>query len=144
MAEIETFAEQLEAIEHYKALGHERIVLPHDATDQPWDRVTAVKPGGTHRFDMETSLNFEYAHPDGVTFVWFVDGESRDANGSGSYKFEVERLAGIFAQLPDGPAAQLREYFERAANAVQAQGDEYMEHARRQYGDAAVLRSLVS
>ena len=139
-----TFAEELEAIEHHKALGNTSVHLPHTVEDQPWDRVTLVKPGGTHRLDMETSLRFEYAHPEGVTFSWFIDVESRDANGSGSYRFEVERLAQILAKLPAPAAKQMQEYLARAADTVQAKGDEWMSIVQKQYGDAEVLRSLAA
>ena len=140
--EIDTFEEHLLALKHYKALKYDTVHLDRDAPDLPWDRVTKVSTGGTHRLDMETTLRFEYAHPDGVTFSWWTDVELRGANGTGSYQIEVARLAHILAVLPSHSAEQLREYLATSAEAVQAKGDEYMTIAQRQYGDAEALRGI--
>ena len=140
--ELRSFADQLEAIEHYQALGMTRAMIPREADDQPWEVVTSLRPGSSHRLDMATSINCEYEHPSGMTFFWFLEIEEEGSNGSSAYQIDTTRLGGIIARLPDGPRQVLCAYLLESAGKVETRGEEFMEGARRQFGDAAALRSL--
>jgi hypothetical protein len=117
------------------------VSLGHECPDAPWALVSRVEVGGTHRLDMDTSVNF-YTEVDGLGFRWWMDLETRDANGSGEYKLDVPRIASVLAQLSEPGRRQFAGYLAQCAEKVRARGDEIMAMARRQYGDAATLQAL--
>lgn len=142
-----SWKEHVRLAKHYRALGQAGVYLSggDDETDRPWHLVTNVRPGGTHRLDMDTSIWFEATDPkSGLGFRWTVEIEDRDANGHGYYKINTKRLRRILAVLPPSGRMALQKYLADAARKVKAKGDEWAVILKRQQDDAATLALLAT
>lgn len=142
MLNVHDFRDCLKKADAYKAIGQTRIYL-YDGSVFPWEHVTKVEPGGSHRIDISTSVRLT-AHIGGLEFSWSFDIEDRDANGKGHYEINVGKCREILGKIPDAARAQLREYFAECAGKVQEKGQEWQKIADRQKRDADLLHSLAT
>lgn len=142
MLEVLDYRECLKKTEAYKSIGQSRIYL-YDGSVYPWEHVSSVTPGGSHRLDISTSVRFE-ACIDGLEFSWSWDIEDRDANGKGHYEINVGRCREIISKLPKPARAKMRAYFAECAGKVQEKGQEWQKIADRQKRDAGVLHELAT
>jgi len=124
--------------EHYQAIDETRIHL-YGEGEKPWQYVTNVEPGSTHRLDIATDVRFT-ALTDGLEFSWSFDIEPRSANGKSGYCIDIEGIQKVIAKLPRAAANQFVIYLNSCAAAVEKKADEYQEEAKRQYGTAQALR----
>ena len=137
-----TFDFAIKNAEHIRALGMESVYL-RDGSEKPWGLVTRMQSGGSHRMDIDTTVRFYASHESGIEFTWSVDIERREANGKSSYYIDAAGMAGVAARLPKAPRDQFLRYLSNCAAKVREKGHEYLTTARNQYGDAAVLDSIV-
>lgn len=129
--------------EHYLAIGEREVFLGDKYTrDRPWDRVTRVEVGSTHRIDMVVSVDFYVESPSGITVSWAQSLERRDANGSSYYDIDTEALGFIMENLPEEPKQQLREILSRSARAVLVKAQEYLDTSNRQAEYARALMGM--
>lgn len=95
--------------DHFIALGQTDIWLhSKDESDRPWDKVNRVESGSSYRLSLPTGARLS-AEVDGLTFIWSVDFEGRDANGRGVSVFDRDRVRDIFGRLPPGARLQFQE-----------------------------------
>lgn len=142
MLEVLDYRDALKKADAYKAIGQTRIYL-YDGSVYPWEHVSKVEPGGSHRLDIATSVRFA-AVIDGLEFNWSWDIEDRSANGKGYYEINVGACREVMGKVPEAARQQLREYFAECAGKVQEKGQEWQRLADRQKRDADVLHSLAS
>lgn len=136
--------EAVEKAEAYKAVGQTSLYIER-GDDPPWGFVTRVGDGASHRLDIPVSITFEADHPCGLTFKWFWDLETRDANGRGGYQIDAPNVVRTLGRLAESPALDdFVAYLERVANAIQKQGDESLAFAREQYAQERLLRALIA
>lgn len=107
----------------------------------PLNKVTSVREGGTHRFDIATDIILSWTE-EGLNFTVRFDLETREANGKSQYALVPSRVADVLAQLQSEPASQLKAILVADAAKVRAQADEYFGYAQRLYGDAALFDAL--
>jgi hypothetical protein len=124
----------------YKAIGQNSVHLFSEQS-YPWEFVTKVEAGCLHRYSTPVSASFIAKHPCGITFTWSIDYETRDANGAGTFRFNIENLLFVHSQLKP----QMQEKFEAllgaAAKDIRAQADELATSVKKLYGDAAILEN---
>lgn len=142
MLEAIDYREALKKADAYKSIGQTRIYM-YDGSVFPWEHVSEVEPGGSHRLDISTSVRFS-AHIDGLEFSWSWDIESRDANGKGHYEINVGACREVLSKVPATARHKLREYFAECAGKVQEKGQEWQRIADRQRRDADILHSLAT
>jgi len=135
-----TYQQAIEKAAILKELGETDIYLS-GADDAPWAEAESCEQGGTHRHDMATSVWFR-ASINGLNFRWLLDIESRDANGKGYYKIDIDLVKSVIGKLQGNARIQFREYLINAAQKVRDKGDEYQKHANKQLVDSAILRDL--
>jgi hypothetical protein len=139
----ETWQQHVALAEHYLAIGQDEIYLS-DTDDLPlaifpWEFVTSIEKGSTFRHGVDVSKWFRAVHPCGLRFRWCLDLEVRDANGTGTLKFDFPKLRQVLALLPAKYAKQYRESFADARKQLQKQADEYHAIGNRLDHDAADL-----
>lgn len=135
-----TVAEFVRDASHYKAIGETDIYLFRDVSTLPWEFVTHVEEGGTHRLGIPTSVRFTALHPCGLTFSWTADIEPLDANGSSSYHIDVDGIQRILAKIPSSAAEKFSAYLAKCADAVEKRAAEFQSQANERYGAAEALR----
>jgi hypothetical protein len=135
--------EVVEQAEHYLAIGEPQVYL-HGCTDYPWEYVTRLEPGGSHRLDMDTSVWFTAEHPSGLSLRWTFDMEPRSANGSGSYHIDTDGVRAVLRALPTEARGLFRAYLRTCADKVQAKATEWRQIAERQATDAQTLYDLAA
>lgn len=141
----EDYCRVLQNASHYRALGISEVYLDSSSSAFPWQYVTSVEEGGSHRLDINTSVWFRAKEPtSGITFRWTFDIEPYSANGSGSYHIDVGSCKRVLALLPPEGRVLFREYLAKCAAAVKSKGDEWMECAMRQQRDARILQDLAT
>ena len=107
-----TYEQALENAEHLVALGETTIYLYRDrAGDFPYDKVTRVESGSTHRLSGPSSC-YLFAEDAGLTFKLSVDFERPDANGRGVSLFDRDRLRALMLKLPDAARRSFAELLE--------------------------------
>jgi hypothetical protein len=136
------YRECLKKADAYKAIGQTRIYL-YDGSVFPWEHVTSVKPGGSHRMDISTSVQMT-AQVDGLEFCWSWHIEDRSANGKGHYEINVGACREVLSKLPESARTEMREYFAECAGKVQEKGQEWQRYADRQKRDADILHALAT
>lgn len=140
-----TWEEYQEKAAHYKAIGETDIHLQNDNLDcLPWHLVDRVRPGGAHRLDIETSLEFSGISISGLMFSWYVDIEDRDASGFYGYKINTDTIREIYKRVSHNPAvkAAVDSLLEGVAEAVEKRGRDWMDAAVNQMIQAEVIRHL--
>ena len=138
-----TVTKALANVDALKAIGQTRIFLYRsDETAGLWPHVVSVRPGGSHRLDVPTSVRFTADHPSGLRFEWIFDIEPSSANGTDSYQIDVPGCRGVIAKLPAHARRLFRDYLAECAVKVAARGDEFQDAADRQHRDASSLRNL--
>lgn len=142
MLETLDYRDCLKKADAYKSIGQTRIYL-YDGSVFPWEQVSEVEPGGSHRLDISTSVRMT-AFIDGLEFSWTWDIEERSANGKGHYEINVGACREVMSKLPARARRQLREYFAECAEKVQEKGREWQKIADRQKRDADILHSLAT
>lgn len=138
-----TIDDYIARLPHYEALGQTRVVL-RDVDEPPWELATGISVAGAHRFDITTWIEVQYAQPSGVTFVWFFEIEERGSNGAAGYRIDVERVVKAGDRLTGAAREQFINYLAESAESVDEQGRDYLNLARRQFGDAGALRAVVA
>jgi hypothetical protein len=127
----------------YKQLGQTELYLDRDDTP-PWAFVTAVREGGGWRNEIPVGVKFVAEHTSGLTFVWFWDLETPDANGKGGYWIDAGRIARTIELLKNSPALDdFITYLHRAADAIEKGADRALFFAQEQYGQGRLVRALV-
>jgi hypothetical protein len=135
--------EVVQQAEHYLAIGQTEIFIDTASfSDLPWEFVTTLRPGGTHRLDMDTSVWVAADHPSGLTLRWSFDIERRSADGKGYYEIDTETVRLVMWALQPTARPQFREYLLDCANKVAAKAHEWREITARQDTDAAILFDL--
>lgn len=137
-----TIAEIRANADHLKALGDTGIHVFSDMVNFPYELVTEVRPGGSHRIDISTSVWFKAPLPEGITLEGGFDIEHREANGKGYYSLDTEGIASVLIRLSPKGRTEFSRYLLDCAEKVDEKGKEYLSLAQRQMGDAAVLRTL--
>jgi hypothetical protein len=138
-----SFAKAVACTSALKAIGHTYVYLDRSAPDLPWDSAQKYEPGGLHRFDCCVSGWFSL-QVDGVHIQWSLDLENDDANGAGSFRFNIDLVRRVMAQVSGAARSELIKHLRDCAKKIRAKGDEYQMAATRQYFDAASLESLTS
>lgn len=146
-----TYADIERLHNHYAAIGNFDVYIYHsdsDYKDMPWDRVISVESGGFHRLSIPVGLTFRASIPNSSVQVrWTTDLEVKDANGSGVYKFDTEKLNWIFGRLPGFVQRQLVEHFRTVVlPACKKHTDEiyeaYLTNKKSQYTIENLIRDL--
>ncbi len=138
--------EVIKKAEHYRALDQDTVYL-HDGADRdkPWHLVTRIITGsGAHRLGICSDITLVAWHNSGITFRWIFRLEDDDANGVGHYRISVARIAQLMEFLPRRHHNELKNELLDVAAKVEERATENMEQARRQFGDAAILRLLAA
>jgi hypothetical protein len=130
----------------YKTARRSRVYLDSDQGGElPWHLVTTVEPAGHRRIDMWVSFLFKATDPaSGIQFVWFLDIEAKEANGSGYYQISDSQIRRTLALLPAAPREQFRTCLAECAAKVQEKWREYQRIADMQKRDADVLHRLAA
>ncbi len=111
--------------------------------EMPWEHVTSVEPGGSHRLEISTSVWFKAKCPEtGLEFRWSFDIEPLSANGKGSYEIDAAACRNVTSKLKGDALAAWREYLRECAEKVRSKGDEWRKIADKQLTDAALLADL--
>lgn len=140
---IKTIADYDALAPHYLALGMDTVSWPYKQDySELLPFVTEVISGGSRRLDIDTSIRLIATIPCGLKVSFHFEIEDADANGQGDYRIDAAGLTALFIALPEAAKAQLREKFAADAEVVEKKGREWMNMAKRQMGDAALLRSL--
>lgn len=138
-----TWQDRVEKAKHYRATDNTRLFLSDDdLDDRPWEYVTSLKTGGSHRLDLDTSVQFEAIHPSGLTFTWFLDLEVRDANGRSHYIVATDRIAKVLGLLRGVPRTDFADYLRQCAGKLRENAAKFTEIAAKEYGDASLLETL--
>jgi hypothetical protein len=132
-----TYQSAVENAAHYKAIGKTDIYL--FAGPFPWEHVTKVEPGGSHRIDMATDARFHADDPCGLSFRWTFDIEPRSASGKGHYEIDVGGCHAVLAKLPEAARRAFRDYLSQCADKVAARAEEYQALADKQRSAARAL-----
>lgn len=133
--------EHAKLAKHYKAIGQKEIWLS-EGNDFPWMYVDSVKPGGSHRLDIATSVWFRATHPTGLRFSWSFDIEPRSASGKGYYEIDVKGCREILDALPERARARFREYLGECAKSVEANALKFRKIAEGEFETARALKGL--
>lgn len=111
--------------------------------EMPWEHVTSVEPGGSHRLEMSTSVWFKARCPEThLEFRWSFDIEPHSANGEGSYQIDAEACRAVTKRLKGDALAEWRNYLRECAAKVRAKGEEWRKVADKQLTNAALLADL--
>jgi hypothetical protein len=106
------FATALEKREHFIAIGMTEIWLhDEDEPNFPWGHVARVESGGCYRGGIPTGARF-LAFIEGLTFIWSVDFDKRDADRRSVSPFDRERVREIYRLLPPSARYTLRNLLE--------------------------------
>lgn len=125
-----------------KALGQTRVYL-FDGVKIPWEIAEHCEGGCSVRLGLRTSAQFS-GTKDGITFNWSFDLESRNANGTGTTRVDIDYCKAVIDRLSGTALVEFRKYLSDICVGLKKQGDEYQGYADAQYRDAAVLRALVN
>lgn len=139
-----SFSRAIAQVEHIKALGDHEVWLDSSSTDLPWSYVTEVEPGGCVRMDINVSLRFSARHPSGLIFHWLFDIESRDANGSCTYKIDVAACTRVMELIPGPVKSQFAIIFKHNARVVKKKADEFFKAAAEQKSQSVVMEGLAN
>ena len=130
----------------YKLIGQNEIHLYHDLGegewDRPWEYVTEVRPGGSHRLDIDTSVWFTATHPSGLSIRWTFDIEPHTANGSGTYHIDAAGCRKVLSLLPIDQRQAFQDYLTACSNSVLKHAQEGWKYVQREFHDAEILRRL--
>ena len=134
--------------ESFLAINQPELIFYHsdydDMAELPWEHVTSMRVGGTHRFDMDTTVTFTAKHPSGLTFVWFFDIEPREANGKPRYYLDLDGVRRVLEFLPLPVKHEFQDYLAKCAEAVHKQAVEFWEHAQKEFQDEETLRQMAA
>lgn len=137
------WTDYLPLADHYRAIGQTRIALyASECVSFPWEHVTAIANGGTYRNEIPVSVSVEAAHPCGLTFAWFLDLETRDANGTDGYRPNLSLLREVVASIPVGVRPALVAALDRMVAAMRKRADGAASFAAEQREAADQLAGL--
>lgn len=140
--EEKTWKQYADLAQNYKAIGQTEIWLMRDQ-EAPWHLVTSMEDGASYRLSIPVSISLSAQDPvSGLTFNWSLDIEKREANGRGSYMFDVERLRSVREQLPQNMRARFHDLLAVGAMAARKQADEYQKFADEQRSMATELERI--
>ena len=91
---------------HLKAIGDTTVWLHKDDDGFPWHLATNVEMSGSFRLSMPAGC-YVIAEEDGLTFKLSVEFEDRDANGTGTSRFNRSVFDNLVARLPAPALAAL-------------------------------------
>ena len=127
--------------EHFKALEFSEVYLSEGP--YPWNLVSKIAPGGTHRLDISTSVWFYATDPDSsINLRWSFAIEDRSANGKGYYEINKEECFKILQLLYPIPRDQFRKYLIDCAKSIEKNAREYLDVSNREFETARILRSI--
>ncbi|POO54368.1 hypothetical protein CPJ18_02400 [Agrobacterium rosae] len=130
--------------EHYLAIGQRDVWLEDDDPNLPWDKVTDVKAGGGYRLNGPTGVRIESSDPAGLTFLWFADFESRDANGSSINQFDRVAMLNMARRLPPQAREKFAQFLtDEVLPAVQQRTAEFEDQMKKQRESLEILQSIV-
>lgn len=139
-----TYKEALKAVKHLKAIGETSIWLRGDS-EKPWQHVTKVEGGGSHRLDMNTSIWFEAVEPKtGLSFRWRFEIEPMEANGKGHYEINATACRAVMGKLEGKARKMFSDYLATCAAKVRSKGEEWKRITDRQFRDAETLEQLAA
>jgi hypothetical protein len=140
-----TYKQAIAKADSLRDIGQTRIYLSHKETDFPWQYVTDVKEGGSHRLEMSTSVRFTAKCPDsGLEFNWSFDIEPPTADGKGYYQIDTAACQQVTQQLKGPALMKWRNYLSSSSAKVRAKGMEWRGHADTQLTTAAILADLAA
>lgn len=126
-----------------KTIGMNEIHLDQDDKEKPWQHVIEVRPGGSHRLDMDTTVWFTAQDPKTkLRFCWSFEIEDDTANGKGFYEINAASCKVVLAKLPAEAKIKLAAYFKSRAVKVREKGKEWQGYADRQKRDSETLELL--
>lgn len=136
-----TYQEAKQKATTLRELGQTEVYL--NGGEMPWEYVTSVEPGGSHRLEISTSVWFKALCPEtGLRFRWSFDIEPYSANGKGSYEIDSESCRNVTKKLSGDALADWRNYLRDCAEKVRSKGEEWRIVADKQLTDAALLSDL--
>ena len=141
MSTEKTWQERVELAEHYLAIGNiDHFIYGRDLDRDtlPWEFVTEVKGGGSHRLDIQVELEIHAAHPCGLTFYWWVPLETRDADGRSTYRIDVDGVLDVLTRIPAKARPPLRAHLRHVSQSVLKAAAEQQGYAdiQKRAGDA--------
>jgi len=136
-----TWQEHVRLAPHYLEIGQTEVYLEREDM-APWELVTGVDTGGTHRLDICVSVVFRAKHPCGLTFRWYFDLEDRSANGSSLYSMRVKDIEALFDRLPVRARQSFKNILSDTAAAVALKAREWRQYADNQKAQADALARL--
>ena len=141
-----TYTQAVANAKHYLAVGQTDIWLG-SATEKnfasfPWNEVTKIDGGGSHRLDMATSLWFLAKHASGIIPRWSVDLEDRSASGKGYYEINTALIEKIFPELPLQAQKEFSAILRKDAALLLKNAREYEEIAEKEKASAAIFKKL--
>jgi hypothetical protein len=142
--ECRDWRDAIQKAETYRDVGITELSISHDAPawGEPWEYVTEVSPGGSHRLDIDTTVRFRADHPCGLSFSWWFDIEPRSANGSGHYQIDVPGVRKVLTFLPPDKRQVFQTYLTAYANSVLAHALEGWKWVQTEFQTADTLRRL--
>lgn len=139
-----TWREMVEKADAYKATGQTEIYLDREDFDAlPWELVREAGEGGSYRNDIPVSISFEGVHPSGLTFKWFWNLETYDANGRSGYWLDVPHVLRTLERLPEAARPSFLAYLKRVADAIDKQADDALAYVQKQYAQSHLLRRVI-
>lgn len=130
--------------EHYLAIDQREIWLDENDPDLPWDKVTSVKAGGGYRLNGPTGVRIEANDPAGLSFLWLVDFEARDANGSSTNQFDRVAMLNMARRLPPHVREKFAQFLtDEVLPAVQQRTAEFEEQMKKQRDSLEILQSII-
>lgn len=147
----------VELKEHYDALGITEITLMNlyryntPLSDEdfdrglPWEYVTDVKPAGSIRHGVEVDLNFEAAHPSGLTFLWsfYIENRDRLFGVTGGPALDYENIKKVARRLPPPMLLKLQDILRKNVGAMRKQQQEAWEYYSKVASSADFAENFV-
>ena len=137
------YADVVKNAKHFLAIGQTEVWL-RDKSDFPWGEATSLNDGGAWRSDLQVTYNIAAKLKCGVTVMWSLDLEDRDANGSHEFRIDTDAIDEAMRRLPQAVATQLANKLKLAIEATEKRGAEYREAATRQFAMAGMIRNSIS
>lgn len=145
-----TWEESVAKVESYKEVGIDEIYLPDDkenidyATYFPWKFVSAIKSGGVYRGDVPTGMDFQAAHPCGLTFKWSIDIEDRGTSSKQlGNDFLLDFIFDVAKLIPVNIQHQFAHLLETIASGCYREGIKWQKVSLHQLEQAESLLKLI-
>ena len=138
-----TYTEALKKADALKELGEIRVVLAR--TDTPaWDVITRVEIRSSGWRGVPSSM-YVVAEVSGLTLLWNIEFEPRDANGSGRHQWNIPYLRDIVAKMrPEARLSFAGVISDKVLPEMMKRTNEYREYLRIQEASELGARSLLA